>query len=231
VITETIMKKLFNLVLVSKDGLSKKWWHRLAQVLIYGTTIVVFFVSVFAVFITLRDPSNWETYILTKYNFENGFDKAQGETVDCNIHVSQNTNSWLEFDEKMNDLNCGKLNVNVAEFVDRYNSATKNAFGVSLEPCPFNKDAFGRLTPETLKCMDLTGLRLTIINPQDLSGDNLKKYQDYFVDIKAKLLLKINYGLFIEFPLLALAYVFGWFVFWESIIYRTIVYIIFGKKV
>jgi hypothetical protein len=47
------MKILKNLLIVSRSELQGKWWHRLANVLIYGSTFIFFVFSITFIFINL----------------------------------------------------------------------------------------------------------------------------------------------------------------------------------
>ena len=57
---------LKNIFLVEREGVTEKWWHRFARILIVRSTIVIFFTSAFFLF---PDTYLFKTYSYSYFSF------------------------------------------------------------------------------------------------------------------------------------------------------------------
>jgi len=178
------MKKLIKFLLVQREELNKKWWHRLANVLICGSTIVFFGFFIF----NIVGTSAYKEYSYI-YSFEPNYSQAKGQETPCHLEAMDYGGPYIS---------CGDIYTST-EFLTRYDKA-RGTYNSSTTSDGYDK------------AMDLM-----------IRWGELK-------DIKAKMITNYNYNiLFKDIGLLVLLTI-VWFVFWESIIYRAIVYIIYGRK-
>jgi len=156
------MKKFLNLLIVHKPELKGRWWHRLANVLIYGSTIV-FLVFGFTI---LFNFSNFACLsgnkLLTKV--------LTNAELQENIQTIENSNASQSV-----------INGTIQSYKDLY-----------------QQDSDGTWEMKSLHVCFMTNSHDQVI--------------------------------FVEDVLLSILFTFIWFIFWESIIYKAIIYIIYGKN-
>lgn len=180
--------KFLELLIVQKPGLNEHWWHRLANILIYGSTILL---AILVLGIAYNDPS-WKLHQYT-YSFEKDYSAAMGKVEGC---------SFYGYD-KSSTIFCGDLNT-ASEFLTRYT----NARGTYKEY--FEQRA-----------------KLGYTDEQMLNGANDSgKFDD--VQVKDHEIPQLN--LLLKQIGLAVLVILAWFIFWQSIVYRAIVYVALGKK-
>lgn len=151
--------KFLNLLIVRRPELAGKWWHRLANVLIYGSATIVLLLGLV---IILSDPPQYPTI----FTFTSGTQFCTELRQSVPIHAP-----------------------NII-----YNS-----------------------TPTTLK-----------INAEALSQVQINTLVDNDCGLFSGMSIKYSTYAVYVFESLIISLV--WFIFWESIIYRAIVYIVYGKK-
>lgn len=185
------MKKIYRFVFVQKEGLVDKWWHRLVNVLIFGSTVAVFVIYLFLFF---SDEFNWKKNIYTAYSFESNYDKAKGKEQNC---------SFVTLSSDFISIACGDI-FNASDFLTRYSKA-KGTYE-KLQQLKIDKNIDEeKILRGGIKSRDFDNIKV--------KKDTIVLYKDLFIFLSLLLLL-----------------LFCWFVFWESIIYRTIIYIIYGRN-
>ncbi len=211
--------KLKDILIPNREGLEKKWWHRLAQVLIFGGAIITFIFSVIY-FFTNTDEWKSSRHI---YSFEKGYSQNLSFSRGC---------EFVAFNENiLPNINCGDYHVydqDLTAFLEHYENYHSNLkfFTIQNGDSVFNFETGEYINCDaSLKKFFLCEKNRKVINLEFL---NEKIKQGEFNNLKAKTViyadvLFLNIGVIIFLPLL-------WFIFWESIVYRVILYIAFGKK-
>ena len=204
------------LVFHRENELESRWWHRLIKVLIYGSTIAVFSISII---FFINHISSWNNpdpkYV---YSFESKYSKTYGFSKSCTFNPENNTNSI--------SINCGNINQKwsggyygfLPDFLDRYARANsyKEEFLIKDPECiSANINYIGRMK---LYCNLVPNYQL--LNQRIEQGE-FNNIQAKRIIILPKLLTNITLMLLI--PLL-------WFFLLKSVIYKAFVYIILGKK-
>jgi hypothetical protein len=172
-------EKINKIIFPCKNGLENKWWHRLANVLICISTLIVLAVSSA---LLLFDYQNQHVYTAISYDFEDNYNEAKGKEVVCeNVPMySSGETVW----------HCGNYIVDISDIVLRQKEAH-----------PLQKlKAIGDVEIKFTR----TKLEVKVIN-----------------DTAIVMLKNIGYIILITI---------GWFIFWQSIVYRIFIYIVFGNK-
>ena len=181
------MNKLSNLIFVRREGLEQKWWHRLAKVLIWGTTVVVLIIGIVTI-VSSSHYKNNPNFDTTKF-----IATAQQQGVDyADLEI------WL---------------------------LENGQYGRAVLPVQQNSNINngGPLTSEQLKQMDSD---LSKPEPQSTIDQDLitrNNLDRIAFNQTENYLIKKGLILIILLPI-------AWFIFWESIIYRAVVYIVYGKR-
>ena len=183
-------EKFFNLIIVSRPGLGRRWWHRLANVLICGSTIIIL---ALLIFIFVNSDSSWKKYDYVAYSFESNYKTINGQEENC---------SFSAYDYLSPSIYCGDIK-NSTEFLNKYTLA---------------RGTYEKLTLARSDKVDDDRLMTALINEGDLK------------DVKTKKTTTILYDALLKYWLVSVLVIVGWFIFWESIIYRTLIYIILGSK-
>lgn len=219
--TMGVVKKLLKLSLFRRQETKDKWWHRLALVLIYGSTIVgaIFLGSL----LVTEEADNWARYSYTAYSFEEGYPTAKGREMDCKFSATSLGDLPLVFSH------CGDLSTG-SEFLEKYFRA-RGTYDRLVEL---------RKGPENLVKLDLTALKRNYIPIAERPGYKRTKSDIEIMvqlvksgeleDVKVKRVMSFEYATFLGNWSLYLLLVFGWLIFWESIVYRTLLYVVYGKK-
>ncbi len=172
-----------------REDLDKKWWHRLANIVIYGSTI---FVVIFILSLILTG-SSWKRINYT-YSFESNYNIISGEESVCKF-----TKSGF-FDPI---INCGNI-ANPTDFLNKYAEAIRNG-NMLIELKAGSKIYNNQLLDKLIDAGKF---------------DNIKVKSSYEI-IYSRLFRNFGIGVLL---------IFAWFVFWESIIYRVILYVVYGKN-
>lgn len=203
--------------------LNEKWWHRLSKVLIYGITLAVFIFSIFlsAEKFPISNNSGPE-YV---YSFEEPYSKTFGFSKKCKF-LPKNSEESLSID-------CGNIEkrfyegkyYHLIDFLDRYSKSISYR-----EEFLFKKN--NRVVDPYCKEGSKGILFDFLCSPYSLEIDyqflNEKIEKGYFDDILVKKIILLNpllksISLVILLPLIS-------FVILRFVIYKTIIYIIFGNK-
>ncbi|OGL75746.1 hypothetical protein A3E96_00330 [Candidatus Uhrbacteria bacterium RIFCSPHIGHO2_12_FULL_46_13] len=203
------MKKLLNILLVRRPETKDKWWHRLALVLIYGSTVAV--AIFFAVLLISEESDNWVTKSYTAYSFEEGYETAQGKEMDCRFSVLELSRSPVSF------FRCGDFS-DTTEFLEEYSRARGTY--ARLEELRLPRSGSGLYLPVADRQGKKTDEQIMVQLIQDGELDN----------IKVKQTTSFEYLSFFGNWSVYLLIVLGWLIFWESVVYRTILYIAYGKR-
>lgn len=181
--------KIFKILIPQRDNLEKKWWHRLFNVMVYTSTVIV------AIFVLglIFSGSSWREFSYI-YSFESNYSITSGKENACKF-----TKSGF-FDPI---INCGNL-VNETDFLNRYAEATRN--GNMLMKLRAESKAYNNLMINEL------------IDAGELNNVKIKSSYEIMYP---KLFKNLSIGVLL---------IFAWFIFWESIMYRVVLYIIYGKE-
>jgi hypothetical protein len=227
-----------------------KWWHRLVRVLIFGSTIVV---AIFAITFFISNSEIWKQYSYPAFSFEDNYSTTKGKEVNCFIDFKPTGVTCGEYAGGKGPYEA-KYAVDLSDFTKRYNKAIKDEVGQNTTDkiCADGKafqserDKLGieGLDPKMLSCMRIT-VDIAPIQIEDFPSKlNYQRltYDEYLTDkqigfirslwlgIKAKMTTSIIYPIFLTNLLYVILAIIGWFIFWESIVYRTLLYILYGKN-
>lgn len=198
--------KFKDLVLVNRPETENKWWHRLAQTVTYlGAVILVFSIPTY--FIVTEDLELFDTEI-TSFSFEDNFFSARGKEVNCLIFENQTQSKY----ESSYEISCDGDKVTSNEFlmlhVPSYilNKALINE----------NNDSF-----DWSQQVEEGDLIISEIFERTNGNFSAKKIHVLHPHDSAEIFRYIFIGI-----VAALAWVF----IFQSIIYRILLYIIYGKN-
>lgn len=181
--------QILKILIPQRKETGTKWWHRLINVFIYGSTI---FVAIF-LFILLFTGSSWKK-INYVYSFEYIYSAISGEESACKFVRSGFFSPTI---------NCSNI-TNSTDFINKYAEAKRNG------------NMLNRLgeyaTASDNQLID------KLIDSGQLDNIRVKESSEI---IYSKLFGKIG---------LVILLVFVWFIFWESIVYRVILYVVYGKN-
>jgi len=195
------MYKLARIFIVQRSGLEHHWWHRLANVLIYASAIVV---ATIIAGLIISDSSSWKKNIYT-YSFESNYETAKG--VESNCSFTANDIGIYDFPS----IDCGGNLYLPSSFIKRYAASEKDF--KSIIAALLNQ---GLLHPSETNISDGKTINALIRGK-------------YLENISLKNDVQILFGKLIKQILLGLFVTFVWFVFLESIIYRAFIYIVLGR--
>jgi hypothetical protein len=225
-----IKEKILNMLFVRRSEAKDRWWNRLFVVLLLGSGIVVFVLSVFIMII--GHNHNWITYHPVAFSLEQNYQQAKGKEFACNwsFDTSRSANEPVQ-----SIIECKGVEIPLNEariYGNLYDTAINNLeikYGLDkyfdTSTCP----------PSNNKISDC---EFDLIVKGSESEQTDPSYKQYQTDLKnlarIKAVRSIDFGYIFEdvvfwllIPIFILAL---WIVFWSSLIYRTVLYIIFGKE-
>jgi|CXWL01.1.fsa_nt_gi hypothetical protein len=210
------MKKLLKILIVTRHGLSERWWHRLANVLIFGSTILVFLITLA---LPLDEYRSWSKKYLDVYNFEPEYNSHIGEVVKCNVRG--------KLTKEDSSIYCNGEEVDKYPIIKKYNKIIRDIMGINgcygFQPSP----DCTRLKLDTIPINPTESEKFESLDREQLI--QLAKKTSNFKNLEVKRASKyIHFEIFGYFIFAALL-AFGWFVFWQSIIYRALVYVVLGS--
>jgi len=230
------MKKIINRLLVNRQETRDKWWHRLFMVLLFGSGVFVFILAIYLTVVSFYPK--WVTYgdKPLAYGAELNYQEVNGTELPCNLGVDElsNDNNHITFIVQCNGVNLSyEDSKKYKALYDDVSTYLQQQFGLVNKysnDCPTVKlkPAGTPFTSEQLTC-----LRQSMAKEQ--ADPDYIKYQAALDKInvvkvsKNSNLLHIifDFALWIIIPLFVFVI---WILFWDSIIYRSVLYIIFGKK-
>ena len=231
------MKKIINIFITRRNEINNKWWNRLFNVLLLGSTIVIFVLSLSVIGITY--DNSWVTYSV-KFSFEPDYNDATGTEIDC-----KNSLGFLECE----GVDSALYQKQYSDLYDKSVISLQKQFGIDkydYDNCPHTayqkpinvlfdkisgKNTTADYPPQLIDCVNK-------LNSDMKADPSYSQYTDSIKTLGTKTSIRltkiihypiiiIDVALWIFIPLIA---VLIWIVFWSSIIYRSILYIIFGKN-
>ena len=199
----TLNSNFRNKLIVHRNDLTGKWWHRLKNILIYGTSIALIGYFCYDMY-----KSSWVEYDYPAYSFEPNYSSTKGKVINCSFMVKErNMDPVIDCGDYNHDFSFleASLAGDDLRFLKRYFSAKiskKGSYQSYKLLQRFQTDK------EILKVLINTG-----------ALDN----------IKAKETKTILYAAILNFIIESFLLVVVWFFFWEAVVYRAIIYIIYGK--
>ena len=224
-----LLKKFCKFIFVRRIETRNKWWHRLFLVLIYGSTIVGgIFLGILMIY---EEKEYWFDTTYTAYSFESRYQTANGAEIDCKFSAHKNGNLPFTI------FRCGDFISNNSDFLDKYNNALDNK--QSLDDIRQER-SFSDLS-EIEPGHNFSSERVRVRAQEQTEGRRSIEDVDAMLmveliesgaldAVKVKSIFSFDYALFFGNLGIFLLLIFGWLVFWESIIYRTILFIAYGKE-
>ena len=231
------MKKLLNFLFVNRQETENKWWHRLFMVFLFGSGILI---SISSIFLFYNNNHNWITYNPAVFSFELNYDKAQGEEVHCsqNLFSCGSTNLSKEDEDRY----WASHQISVTNLQKQYGM---DKYDVNSCPHDSSQNLFfivaDRISKKTIPTRVFPTQLVNCVNKVMSDMESDKAYSEYQTSLKNldvntsfKITKNINYSTIISniaswifTPIITILI---WILFWSSIIYRSLLYIIFGKK-
>jgi hypothetical protein len=225
------MKKLLNFLLVRRTETENKWWHRLFSVLLFGSALVVL---VFAVLLNVDSSDHtWVTYKPVAFSLEQNYQQANGKELPCNwsFDTTRAANEPIK-----SVIECKDVEIPLTDartYGALYDTARKNLetqYGLdkySTANCP-KSTGETKLSPEQISC-------IRKVFADEEADPAYPQYQEALKNLAhIKVMRDTNFGLmltdiglWVVVPILAAIL---WIIFWSAVVYRSILYIIFGKK-
>lgn len=194
---KSLLQKIVDILMVRRPELEGKWWHRLVNVLIYGSTIFLVLVALFIIF----TDSSWQDYQYVIHNIApvsyESTSTVQSLPVD-NSSVNQSTVTATQLQQILQ--NPPPRITTTPSICLAQNKYTVSGLAWQIRE---SYDAYYEVDNRTLIVRLLEKYPLC----QNVLGSDLS------IDIIYSLIIIIS-----------------WFLFWESIIYRAIIYIVYGKR-
>lgn len=231
------------------DYLENKWWHRLAKVIIYVVTLIV---AVFSLVDFLDRIDEWKNpYPQYIYSFEKGYSEAFGFSKPC-VFSPDNSKERLSIECGDAGKSFAPLSIydfldeksgikpqnenhypNLIDFLNRYSKSItyREEYLIKENHIEINSDCGIKTGLDELLCRTSRNepmlFRESLTN-FDYKSFNEKIEQGNFDNISAKKIILLGPLLeslvsLIFLPLIT-------FVVLKFVIYKTIIYIIFGKK-
>jgi hypothetical protein len=243
-----IKEKILNILFVRRSEIENKWWNRLFTVLLFGSGIFVFVLAVLLIIPTYYDHT-WITYHSEAFSLESNYQQAKGKEFPCNGSLDlagATTYGSIKpiveckgVEIPLNDARRYGILYDLAEkklretsgveaLDDKFNQICKDE--VSLQTFPTSNERI--FTPAYIAKLECEVLK----KKADRSYNQL--YNQYQNDLKnlahIKAASNVHIGSILgDIALLALIPIFSvliWIFFWSSIIYRSVLYIVFGDK-
>lgn len=215
------MKKILEILLVRRTEIQNKWWDRLINVLMYGTTIIIAIIS----FSFLSDLSvkKYVHYTYTAYNFENNYSTNTGKEVGC-IYGAYS-------------IVCGDVAIQRSDIITPKNTLKQLIDYSKANPASdiasqlqqaITSGAYDQQAVD--EGVDLSWAGRPVPTDQQLKEGKIINLLRENKDVKIKQETEILYPSLFKDMTIIILITLTWFIFWQSIIYRTFVYIIYGKK-
>ncbi len=229
-----INNKITNFFLVKRPETENKWWHRLFTVLLFGSTI---FVLILTVYLSIGNNNHdWVANNIT-FNLEPNYKEAIGKEFPCvrSLFIKCNDVGVSSYDLDRYEKLWETTRDNLWEQTgldNKYGADCIKKFGEKLTQ-------FEVVTLELEAPTNKSGDEIICWRKVALDEGNDPAYATYENIIKnLPLTLKVSKDINYGFILSDLAYwifvpiitVSIWVMFWSTIVYRSILYVVFGKK-
>lgn len=233
------MKKILNILLglliVHRAEIKNKWWHRLFVVLLLGSSIAVLVSYVVIAVVSFNHA--WVSYRPIAFSLEPNYQQAKGKEFSCrnDLHAYKismtepNINGW--------GIVCD--GVTLSEFDSKRYAKLWSSARQDLE------NQFGLDKYKYIECPSVHGGYIPVINRLHCGASFLldekladPAYPAFEVAEKnlahIKVTRDINFGLMLTdivlWLIIPLAVLLLWVIFWSSVIYRAVLYVVFGKN-
>ncbi len=185
-----------------RNSYEGKWWHRLALVLIGGTTVLIFILGIVIWTDSYGSPISFYKE-LQGFSFETNYKELRGKDYSC--YYIPKTGYYG-----------GEVYCGANEIYDKEDL--------------FKKYTAQNIAPqyEIVRSEIITKVREGKIKTDNEIWSSILSNNSEGAQIRAKF-KNIPMYFFHDVYLIPLATL-GWFIFWASIIYRAILYVIFGNK-
>jgi hypothetical protein len=219
------IKKIMNSVLVNRPETENKWWDRLFKVVLYSSGILVVALSFIPFF--SNNYEAWVTHDPTAFSLESNYQMAKGKELPCK--------STFNFDRTSSSdaliIQCEGADVSLADSL-RYQTLYKTV-DENL------RKQYGLDKYDITKCSSSSGVDRLIcggkIVKEEQADSAYPAYQNSLKDLaRIKVATNVHFrsiftdlGSWILAPVIIFIL---WVLFWNSLIYRAILYIIFGNK-
>lgn len=201
-------------LIVYRSDLSGKLWHRLKNVLVYGTSIALICYFGYQFF-----TDSWVEYNYPAYSFEPNYNSTKGKVIDCKF-TADNDDPAFFVNPK---IDCGEHNLDFKSF-SPIEPFLKRFFSVQ----GLYKEYVQHKNQLSLQARGRGGLLLYESGADaEILNDLINK--GLVNNIKVKETKTILYASIVDYIIMSFLLIVGWFFFWEAVIYRAIIYIVYGK--
>ncbi len=220
-----IKKLVSNIVFIKRPETENKWWHRLSQVLVFGSGIIVFIISILFSLDYLGNH-RYVAYHPTAFSLEPNYERAKGKEFRCE--------ETLNFSgEERFIIKCEGIAISPEaskRYQILYNVADKDLekqFGLDKYDATHCSNS-EKFTTEAMDCI----WQAVEDKQADAAYDEYLEAQKNIARIKV--VKDIHYKYILSdvcmFLLVPIVSFIAWILLWNSVIYRVILYIIYGKK-
>jgi len=219
------MKKILNFLFVRRTETEDKWWHRLFTVLLLGSGAVIF---ITAMCLNIQSSNHsWISYKPT-FSLEQNYKTVGGKELPCSIKMFAFEVTHTEPLRNSDGIKCD--GIIISDFDSRRFAKLYHEEYDRLRT-GFGLDKYNFTNCQSIKDVACVDKEISDMNSDPAS----QKFNEALKNIaRIKVERNFDYGLMLnDFYLWViiptLVFVF-WIIFWSSVIYRSILYIIFGKK-
>lgn len=222
------MKKILDFLFPERQETKNKWWDRLFTVLLFGSAIIVLALAIFFSISNKNDTWEWVTYSPVAFSLEPNYQQAKGKEVACQVDMFAFS---VPDNEPIVDGGIG-VNCNNIILSDSYSKQYGYLYADEMENLQkqFGVDKYNLTNCGSDSTCLINTMNAFLANPAE--GEYEKALDN--VSLSLKISRSINHGFifgdiayWIFIPILT---VLAWIIFWSSIVYKSILYIIFGKK-
>lgn len=198
------------MLIVKRDEIQDKWWHRLVNVLIYVSTGVVIVIAATTLF---PDKFFWEKYSYTTFSFEPNYSESNGRSIYCEYH-----------DYPDNYFMCGDHSL--PDIIKRFNKVMRDKYGAGIECTKLKQETVGTSAWEWQSVM--CEAENSDVYPVHIQGHE-NETKDFYGNTSVKAIRIIDWGILLNYAGVVSSIALAWFIFWESIVYRILLYIVYGR--
>lgn len=221
------MRKILNFLLVRRPEIKNKWWDRLFKVLLIGTSIILF-IGVLGG--TILERNQWTNYGNPYiFSLEKNYKEFDGREFTCNtstndIDINDKQHLWI--------MKCDGAQISYEDSV-RYEGLERVAATKIYKELGLDKYSWDNCVGNTF------GDRSDCIKEMIAAEKTDPAYPNYQNAIKnmplhIKMTRNILFGSIFtdvaKWILIPIISVLLWIIFWNSIIYKSVLYIVFGKN-
>lgn len=220
-----IKNNLIKIFLVRRPETENKWWHRLFNVLLFGSGVIVFILTILLNIGTNNE--SWISYEPIAFSLEPKYDQSTGKIIPC-----ETTMDSTYLGKPVFVMQCKGVTLSYQE-AKRY----EDLFS-SEQTRLLKKYGLDKYNQDISWIESDADERISWLKKSINDRKNDPAYPEYIKALdnlaKVKVSASINFGnigndilYWLIIPIITLI---SWIIFWSSIIYRSILYIVFGKK-